>query len=285
MELAIILALGTMIFWGVGDFFIQKSARKIGNIEMLVFIGIIGSIIFLPFLIIQGNLITNWRIIIFLVALGALAIVHALLIIKAFNIGKLSVIEVVAQIELPVTIALSIIFLHEKLTSWQFLMILFVFSGVILASMESWRDWKGNIEKGVVIAAISGLLMGADNFLTGFASKSITPIMALALPWVAFMVVALIIAWKNGEIKNVASHTKEYWPIILVATLGNVLGWICFVFAVEKNPISIVAAIAEGYVVVALLLGITVNREKIRWYQYIGAILALAGSIFLAMMI
>ena len=60
MELPIILlAFGAMISWGIGDFLIQKSTRKIGDIESLAWIGIIGSIILLPLALKDLHLISK----------------------------------------------------------------------------------------------------------------------------------------------------------------------------------------------------------------------------------
>ena len=49
MILPLLFAFGAMLFWGIGDFLIQRVTRKVGNIEALAWIGIIGTIGLLPF--------------------------------------------------------------------------------------------------------------------------------------------------------------------------------------------------------------------------------------------
>ncbi len=51
IEYSIILAFVAMLFGGVGDFFIQRNVRKIGNLESLAYIGIIGALGLLPFVV------------------------------------------------------------------------------------------------------------------------------------------------------------------------------------------------------------------------------------------
>jgi len=51
LETGIIFAFGAMLFWGFGDFLIQRTTRKIGDIETLAFISIFGSIGLLPVLL------------------------------------------------------------------------------------------------------------------------------------------------------------------------------------------------------------------------------------------
>ncbi len=48
-ELSLLAAFGAMICWGIGDFLIQRTVRKVGDIEALAFIGIVGSVGLIPF--------------------------------------------------------------------------------------------------------------------------------------------------------------------------------------------------------------------------------------------
>src|SRR3989338_1458490 len=63
INLGVIFAFVAMFSWGIGDFLIQRSVRKVGDVEALAYIGIIGSVGLLPFiagelplLLLPGNL-------------------------------------------------------------------------------------------------------------------------------------------------------------------------------------------------------------------------------------
>ena len=61
----------------------------------------------------------------------------------------------------------------------------------------------------------------------------------------------------------------------------DTLAWVFYAFAVSQNEISITTAITESYPAIALFLGIKFNKEKIKWHQYLGAVLALVLSFVL----
>ncbi len=62
----------------------------------------------------------------------------------------------------------------------------------------------------------------------------------------------------------------------------DTLAWIFYAFAVFNEEISIITAITESYPAIALFLGVFINREKIRGYQWAGAGVALTASFILA---
>ncbi|MEK7110702.1 MAG: EamA family transporter, partial [Patescibacteria group bacterium] len=47
--MGIVFALTALFAWGIGDFLIQRSARKFGDWAALFFIDIFGTIVLLPF--------------------------------------------------------------------------------------------------------------------------------------------------------------------------------------------------------------------------------------------
>jgi len=109
IEQAIILAFAAMICWGIEDFLAQKSARKIGDIESLAVIMILGAIIFTPFIIKDFNIFTKQTLII----LGIVAVIHFLegiFYFESLKQGKLSIVDVVFEFELPITVGLGIFF-------------------------------------------------------------------------------------------------------------------------------------------------------------------------------
>ena len=50
ISLGVLFALGALIFWGLGDFLIQRSTRKVGNWETLFIITLFGTVILIPFI-------------------------------------------------------------------------------------------------------------------------------------------------------------------------------------------------------------------------------------------
>src|SRR3989338_4850386 len=126
-----------MLSWGIGDFLIQRNVRKIGDVEALFFIGLVGAIGLLPFawnelpsLFIPSNMIL-------VSVLGIITFIAAILDFEALKQGKLSVIEVILEIELPVTIILGLVFFKEILSIPQLAVIALIFIGIALMALKS----------------------------------------------------------------------------------------------------------------------------------------------------
>jgi len=50
----------------------------------------------------------------------------------------------------------------------------------------------------------------------------------------------------------------------------------------SKGEVSITTAITESYPAIGLFLGVWLNHEKVKWHQYLGAVLAILATIGLA---
>jgi bacterial/archaeal transporter family protein len=281
--LGIFLAFGALICWAVGDFLIQRSTRKVGNVETLAVIGIVGSIILIPFVIKDFYLLFDTYNIVFLSLLGTLTFVTAILQFQGLKEGKLSIIDVLMEIELPVTVILSFIFLRESLSSIQLFLIVVGLIGMILIATKSFHHYLQRLERGAWLALASAVVMGAVNFMTGSGSKSISPLLAIWFPWVVFSILCLVVIAKRKSWKEFGHNIKSYTYLLLIMGLVDTAAWIFYAFATQNDAISIITAITECYPALAMFLGLWLNKESIRWHQYLGAFLALGGCIALAL--
>ena len=88
LALGITLAFITMLCWGFGDFLIQKSARKFGDVETLFLISFFGAIVLLPFIYGQLNSIFTISNLIILSITSVVMLIGALLDFEALKKGK-----------------------------------------------------------------------------------------------------------------------------------------------------------------------------------------------------
>ena len=283
IEISILFAFAAMLSWAFGDFFIQHSTRKIGNLGTLTVIGIVGTIGLIPFIFHDLKLLVSTPNLILVISLGLITFVTAMLDFEALKEGKLSIIDVIFEIELPVTVTLSMIFFKESLTGWQIAIVASMLLGMILIATKSFHHWKTRLEKGVLFAFFAAVLMGVVNFMTATSSKNISPIMAVWAPWVIFTVVCLLAIWQREGIGTFGKNIVQYKWLLLLTGFLDTMAWIFYALATYKYEIAIITAITECYPAVAMFLGLWLNKEKIKWYQYFGAILALGGSIILAL--
>jgi drug/metabolite transporter (DMT)-like permease len=282
MDLVLIGAFVAMVCWGIGDYCIQRSARVMGDVEALTWIGVIGAIGLLPFIIPQlGELGVRGNVALLLL-LGLVTFAAAILDFEALKIGKLSVIEMVVSLELPFTILLGALFFNDIITVWQVVIILILMWGVALTALTPAKihfRW----EKGIFLALATAILMALVNFLTALSAKEITPLLAVWVPWVIFTIICLVIIWKRNGTRTFFSHARHHTKLIVIMGVFDTVAWIAYAYATSNGELGIITAITESYPAIALALGVWLNKEKIQEHQYLGAGLALVASFLLAM--
>jgi drug/metabolite transporter (DMT)-like permease len=287
LELGVFAAFGAMLCWGIGDFLIQRTTRKIGDIETLAFIGLMGAIGLLPFVVYEIPLILEPQNLMLLAVLGLITFVAAILDFEALKKGKLSVVEIILEIELPVTVVLGFIFFRESLSLLQTAAVFSVLGGILLiaAGSSPSRKFGRKLEKGVFLAILAAVSMGFVNFLTAAGSKQASPLLVIWMPWLIVALMAFPVLMKREGLRKTFRNASNFKLLIIATGIFDTAAWLFFAFAVFDNMLSITIAITESYPAVALLLGLWLNKEKIAVHQYAGAGIALAASIALGFLI
>ena len=275
----IAFALIALVSWGLGDFYIQKTTRVVGSWKALFFIGVVGFIGLFPFI---KNDLSTIRGVHFLTLglLGVVVICTALFDFEALRQGKIAIIEPIIGLELPMTVGLSLVLVHEALAPLQLFLVGIVFIGIILAITTDHTHLyyhKKIFERGVILASVGALGMAVTNFLVGVSSQAVSPLITI---WCAHSLLVLVSGtylFCKGEfgslIQDVRRHPR---PIIGQSILDN-MAWVSFAKATTLIPIAIATTISESYIALAVLLGLFVNHEKLKRHQIVGIILSTIG--------
>lgn len=283
-NLGIIFALIALVSWGFADFFIQKTTRVVGSWKALFFIGIVSLVGLFPF--VKSDLaslsVTN---LLLLGLLGLVVVSAALFDFEALRQGKIAIVEPIIGMELPITVALSMVLAGESLTLLQVFLISVVFVGIILSITAHHTHWfyhKRIFERGAILAGVGAIGMALTNFLVGVSSQDISPLVTI---WFAHSFLAVICGayiFSKGEFFSLVSDfRKNPKPIIAQSILDNV-AWLSFATATTYIPIAIATTISESYIALAVLLGLFVSREKLKKHQLAGVALATIGVITLS---
>jgi|SRR3989344_175333 len=108
--LGILFAVGVLIFWGFGDFFIQKSTRETGVWRTLFFNDLLAVVLIFPFIKNEiGPVLSNSSSFWFLTGAGLAIFVAAVLIFRSYKDGKLAIVDPVLSIEMPITVLLGVL--------------------------------------------------------------------------------------------------------------------------------------------------------------------------------
>lgn len=287
MTVGILLALGSLVCWGFGDFFIQRSSRHIGVWRTLFFIGLTGLIILFPF--VKGDLlgfIFDFKSLVTLLLLVVVAFFAALFDFEALKDGKMTIVEPIIGLELPIVVGLSVAVWGEQLNFFHWIFTAVIFLGVMLSITihhTHLHYHKRIFEKGVAFAGLGAIGMALTDFLVGVASQSTSPLVAVWFMQTLLCVLSLIYLLRRGEAYQLIHDLNHDLKTVVSVSLLNNFAWMFFALATSRIPISIATTISQSYIALAVILGLFVNREKIKPHQVLGVVLAVLGIIALSL--
>ena len=280
--IGIFFALVALISWGIGDFFIQRTSRDYGIWPSTFCITAFGAVVLFPFVINHIPAIFSSVKLWSLLVLGLGTLAAGLVTFGALKKGKIAVIEPIMSFELPLTILLAVVLVHENMTNLQMVLVFFVFGGILLLGYKNGMKAKHLLEKGAFLALLAALLQAGVNFVTGLSSQGIGPVETI---WFVdtFVAVVCILYFTSTQtwhslIAHVRKHTRES---LAVAVFDNG-AWVAYSAATVFIPISLVVTISESYIIITILLGVIINKEKLGKHQWIGVIITLVSVLILA---
>jgi len=279
------LAFVAMLCWGFGDFLIQRSVRKIGDWESLFAICGLGALVLLPFVWkeLPSVAFGQAKSLLILLGTGLILFVAAIFDFEALKRGKLAVVEPIWSLEVPAAALLALFILGEKISILQTTLISILVVGLVLVSIkEKYSLKKFFVEKGVAISFFAAFLMGSANFFYGWGARVTDPLI------VNFFVNAFVTAvtglylLARGRMAKALKDLASNRAVILSMCLADNSAWIAFAFAMTLAPIAVATALSESYIIIAVLLGLFINREKLQFHQKVGLIGAIATAVALA---
>ncbi len=282
--LGIIFALLAALCWGFGDFFIQRTSRKTGIMDAMFYITSVATVVLLPFVWTEIPNLDQRSIIILLVG-GFFIFIASLFLFKSFMVGKLAIIEPVASLEMPMTVLIASFLGHELLGLNEYALIALIFIGILLsvtAGRHVFKNVFSKMEVGTWLAFGGAIAMALSNFTIGYASQQTSPLMSIWATSLVIFIACIIYYIFTGGFGNMIQHAKNNPGIVLAEVIFDNTAWIAYAFAVVYIPIAIVIAITESYIILAVVLGITLNRERLKHHQYFGVILAILGVLLLS---
>lgn len=285
MNPGIIFALIAIVAWGFGDFLIQKTDRLLDTWQTLFYITAFGSLALLPFIWTRANNLQPHDLasLLFtsLVLLGA-----ALLDMRALTVGKLSVVEPIFTLEIPVVTIIAMFFIHEFPSLIEILLICGTFFGIRLLTA---RNIKGiavaKIERGVFIAFMGMLAMSATNFLFGVGGREFDALMVNWFSSVIIFTASIFALWKQNTLPQLFKSFKKRPSLIMSVAVFDNAAWIAYTYTMIYMPIALATGITESYVAITALLGIYINKEHLRRHQVWGLVITILCAIILSFLV
>ena len=283
-ELGVLFAVASVVFWGFGDFLIQRSAKKICDWETIFIICITGIIVLMPFVYSDlGAVLAGDSTFLILFGVSVVLLLASLFHFESMKRGKIAVVESVMTMEVPVTILFAFFLINESIDYAGIALIVAMLIGLFMISTKPHHfSRKAWLEKGVFLALLGAVLMGASNFFVGLASRITNPLLTVWFVDIVGAAVCLFYLLANDRFGRMARDMKNSKRALLQVSLLDNFGWIAFALAATLIPIGIAVALSESYIALAAVLGLLINKEILLRYQKIGLVISVVSAIALA---
>jgi uncharacterized membrane protein len=267
----ILLAIISMLAYGFGLAIARVPIQKEGPVKTIFYRNLIISIIVLIFLLFT-KFSFSWKYFWIGAFISLMEYIALVAFYKAVETGKIGVVTPIADSSIIITVALSLIFFSEKLLAAQILAIILIIAGIVLISYKS--GWS---KSGIPYALVTLALWGVMSFLIKIPVAALGAIfMSFILEFGIFVFSAIHLAGKKQSLK-----TKSLPYMIVVGICGAVgtLGW---TLGIQNGPVSIITPIVSSSLLITVLYGRIVYKEKLSTLQYVCIALILGGIIMLS---
>lgn len=272
--MAAFLALISSLMWGTADFFGGFVSKKIPPNKVLVLsypVGLFFLVIYA--LMLPGELNTN-SIVIGLIAgvVGILAMGSLYLALAIGPMGVMSPVTAATSTFVPIAMGLIV---GEKLSWIAWTGITIAIFSVVLVSMET-SPTGGKLVvsgKGLLLAIISGLLIGTFLSLVGLASpeNGMWPLVFARL--MSSVLVLVYFIYKKSE-KFTEGYDSKLFALVIISGALDATANAVFVLATFDGYLSIAAVIASLYPAATVILATAFLKEKLSAIQFVGIGLA-----------
>jgi transporter family protein len=282
VSLGILFGILAMISWGAADFFVANAVKREKAIKVLLWSQITTLVISgLAYLLFFKLPEMSTSTIIMLALCGVLSVISWGAFYKGLQIGKVSIISPVANCWPVITIALSILFLGESLTTIQGLGVMLAIIGAVLVSFKFHDLLKlRNLAQGVPYAIVGFFGWGIMFYLLAILIPRIGwffPMFFIKLFSVLYLVVYFKFAGKA------VSFPGKIWLLVLLIGAFEMIASLSYSFGITLQYTAIIAPIIAGVPMVTVILARIFFKERVEWNQGIGIMAILAGLVLLAL--
>jgi len=276
--LAVLLALGSSLSWGLADFGAGLKSRRLGVLSVLL-VSQAGSLpVVLVAVLAWGGAFPDTAGFALLAALaGASGTLGIAAFYRGLVVGTMSVVAPISATAavIPVTVGLAT---GERPSTLQAVGVALAFAGVVLAAREpgprAATRPNGRVAAGVGFALLAAL--GFGGFFVGIDAASArggVPWAILVQRTTSLVLVAGVALAARPALRSVRPEVGPLVAIGMADLAANAL----FAVASTRGLVSLVGVLGSLYPVVTILLARSVLRERLAPPQWAGVGAALVG--------
>jgi bacterial/archaeal transporter family protein len=284
--LSILAGLGGMLGWGTSDFLANQVSDKIGNVRAFFWSQIAGLILIVILTFILATpFATSPQLFIITILSGISYALGYLLFYKGFEVGNVSVVSAVVNLQNIFIIAIAYFIYGQRITFVQISALIIIMIGITLVSVDfsDFKKGKVSLLNGVKETLLSTIMFGVfywpvnEYIVERTHWLSTTVITKLS----ALVFVFLLSVWKKDHL-HITSKSKKLWLIVFAVGILEAIGVSSVSFGLSVGDSILVAPIASSLTIVTVGLAIIFLKEKISKIQGVGIMLTVLGIILTA---
>lgn len=278
----IIYALVSAIFSGLTSVLASYSSKlnKVDSILIttirtfiILVLSFIATLIYKTF-----NEIYNLDIktIIFLILSGISTTLLWIFYFKALDTGDVSKVTPIDKTSIVITLILSMIFLHEKITIIKAISIIFILIGTLLTVNKKTTNEKDN--KWILYSILTAIFTSTTTIISKIGLNDIDSVLATFIRTVIVFIILMfivIIKKKYIYLKDISKKSLRY---VIYSGITNTLSWLFYFASLKDGETSIVFTIEKLSIVVTILLSVIFLKEKLNRKQIIGIIIIVIAT-------
>ncbi len=286
MIAGVLAGLVSAVGFGASDFFSTRLSRSVGKFLALAWVmgvaAIVSGAYFFLFDTSLPAIISFNAVLLFLCAV-LLNLAAWLLFFSALQKGLLSIASPVSALWALVTLALSFVFLGERLAALQLFAVLLAPVGVFLSSVSPSAGKRvfGEVA-GLPEALGAAFFWGIGIFLWkvlsfSFASASLIAFLDFSATFVLVVVASVFLK------KQLFFPPKQLAPSVFAAGFLNSIGGVALFWGLSTDLASLVAPVAALFPVVSVVLAFVFLKERLALSQLAGVCLVVAAIVLASM--
>ncbi|MDI6600815.1 MAG: GRP family sugar transporter [Thermoanaerobacteraceae bacterium] len=269
---------GRIILLGVERLIVKGLGNDGDNVDgVFVFFGL-GALFLLPFAIDESP--GDYTFILFALSSGLLYSLANIFYFKSLNIGEISLVTPIGNLNIFFLFILSVIFLHERFTSFKLLGIILIFYGTSTLKREGnfLKSLRAIInDRSCLYMLVYSFLVASGRIIDKSAGNRVSPMLYSFSVYVFVALIMFIYLMLNGRLKDIPLLIRNKPLYSIASGFTNAFTYLFLLIAIRTIEVSVAEPLSMLSTIVSVALGAFILKENVE-SRMMGVILTIAGG-------
>lgn len=270
--LAIALALGASISWGLGDFYGGLTSRRLHVLTVLVLQQVFGLAAAATWVLLSGDGFPGWAAAGWAAGAGIAGCVGIGALYRGMAVGAMGIVAPVSAVSAAIPFGVGVAS-GERPGTLQIAGILLALAGVAVASREP-AERGGGAAAGIGLALLAALGFGLYFVFAERAAETSVPFAVATARGVSLLVAFAALLVVGASLRP----GRSFIPVLILIGLCDAGANVLFSLATTHGYLSVVSVLSALYPVVTVALAALVLHERLGAAQRGGVVVALLGA-------